>query len=525
MPLVELLVAMSLCAVVLAWIARRMRVAYPVALVCGGGLLGLVPGLPMVQLNPDLALAVFLPPVLYQAALFTSWRDFKRWRISISMLAVGLVIATTAAVGAVAHWMIPDMPWAAALALGAIVSPPDAVAATAILGTLRVPRRMVSVLEGESLINDAAGLVLYKFAVLAVVAGSFSWWSASLDFVWVAAGGVVLGVLLGRTFVLVQRQIADTFVEVLLTLTLPYTAYVLSEKLGVSGVLAVVAAGLVRSRAMAGLAAPETRMMTLNVWNIVVFLFNSLIFMLIGLALPRIVQELLRLHDNKLYAYAAAIVGTAVIVRLLWVGPGSALLRSMLKPVRRRVAPVSWRQTLVMGWAGMRGIVTIAAALALPHATAAGEPFPHRLMIIFLAFAVVLATLLVQGSTLGPLIAFLKIEPDESPGDELRAARRQMAHAALAVINDLATTGALKEHAVTHVREIYSMRLEALDGGSVEALSNWPEIVKLRMAGLHAERKQLIELWRKGGLDDESRRELERELDLEEAGLAHETRG
>jgi CPA1 family monovalent cation:H+ antiporter len=462
--------------------------------------------------------------VLYQAALLTSWGDFNRWRLSISMLAVGLVIATTVAVGAVAHWLIPDMPWAAALALGAIVSPPDAVAATAILGSLRVPRRLVTVLEGESLVNDASGLVLYQFAAAAAVTGMFSWWSAGVTFVWVSAGGVALGALLGWMFVRVQRELGDVFIEVLFTLTLPYTAYLLAEKLGVSGVLAVVAAGLVRSRAMAGISSPETRMTSLNVWNVIVFLFNSLIFLIIGLALPRIVEELRRVHDDRLYGYAVAVVGTAIVVRLLWVGPGAALLRRILRPLRRKVSPMSWRETAIIGWAGMRGIVTIAAALALPHTTAAGDPFPHRLMIIFLAFAVVFTTLLMQGLTLGPLISAMHIQPEESAEREVHAARRQMAHAALAAVNDMAADGKLQEKAITHVRNVYAWRLEALDGNGEDAGARTPETIKLRMVGLQAERAQMIKLWREGKLDDEPRRALERELDLEEAWLARESK-
>jgi monovalent cation/hydrogen antiporter len=522
MTLVELLVALLLCAVAFAWIARRVHVPYPIALVCGGALIGFLPELPRIAVDPDVVLAVFLPPVLYHAALFTSWRDFKRWSVSISMLAIGLVIATTIAVAAVAHWLIPDMPWAVAFALGAIVSPPDAVAATAILGTLRVPRRLVCVLEGESLVNDAAGLVLYKFAVAAAVTGAFSAPQAGLSFIWVSAGGVLLGAVLGWVFVWVQRQIGDTFVEVLLSLTLPYTAYLVAEKVGVSGVLAVVAAGLVRSRAMAGLSSPETRMLTLNIWNVVVFLFNSLIFIMIGIALPRIVEELERVHDDKLYWYALAIIVTAVIVRLLWVFPGAALLRKILSAVKRREKPASWQQTLVIGWSGMRGIVTIAAALALPHQTGSGAPFPHRLMIIFLAFAVVLATLLVQGLTLGPLIAALKIKPDDEPEHERQRARLQMTYAALAAVNQLAATGTLHEPAIAHIRSLYAMRLEQLDGKADDTLGHLPDAIKLHRVALQAERKQMIELWRKGALGDEPRRVLERELDLEEARLAAE---
>jgi CPA1 family monovalent cation:H+ antiporter len=304
---------------------------------------------------------------------------------------------------------------------------------------------------------------------------------------------------------------------------LPYTAYLVAEKIGASGVLAVVAAGLVRSRAMAGVSSPETRMLTLSVWNVVVFLFNSLIFITIGLALPRIIEELRRLHNEQLYWYALAIVVTAVSVRLLWVFPGAALLRRMLKFVKRREGRRSWQQTLVIGWAGMRGIVTIAAALALPHQIASGEPFPHRSMIIFLAFAVVLATLLVQGLTLGPLITALKIKPDDEPGREQQRARSQMTHAALAVIDNLAASGTLQEQAVAHVRDMYAMRLQELDGGSDETQRHLPDTIKLRLAALNAERKHMIELWRDGALGDESRRELERELDLEEARLARET--
>jgi CPA1 family monovalent cation:H+ antiporter len=284
----------------------------------------------------------------------------------------------------------------------------------------------------------------------------------------------------------------------------------------------VVAAGQVPSRAMAGVAEAETRMMSMTAWNVVVFLCNSLIFMIIGLALPRIVEELLRRHDNRLYWYALIIVATAVIVRLLWIGPGEALLQR-LTSARHRVERYPWGESLVMGWAGMRGIVTIAAALALPHTLASGEPFPHRLMIIFLAFAVVLATLLLQGITLGPLIALLKIKPDDSAEHELLAARRQMAHAALAEVNALAATGSWQEEAVTHVRDLYALRLQALDGRRATP-SDLPDIAALRRAGLQAERKQLIALWLNGRLDEEARRALERELDLVEASLASQPR-
>ncbi len=245
MALLQVILFLLLCAVALGWVARHFQFPYPIALVIGGGALGFVPRLPQLQFDPQFLLVLVLPPILYQAALLTSWRDFKANIRPIGLLAIGLVIVTTLAVGATLKFLIPDIPWAAAFVLGAIVSPPDAVAATAILSRLNIPRRVVTVLEGESLVNDATGLVIYKFAVAAVLTGVFSLWQASLEFAGVAVGGVVVGVLMGRLFVFVHRYLGDAFIEVLTTLAVPYVAYILAESLHVSGVLAVVAAGLV----------------------------------------------------------------------------------------------------------------------------------------------------------------------------------------------------------------------------------------------------------------------------------------
>src|SRR5258706_15904916 len=292
MHLLEFILFLLLSAVALGWVARHFRFPYPIALVIGGGALGFVPKLPQFPLDPQLILVLVLPPILYQAALLTSWRDFKANIRPISLLAIGLVIATTLAVGAALKLVVPEIPWAAAFVLGAIVSPPDAVAATAILSQLSIPRRVVTVLEGESLVNDASGLVLYKFAVAAVLTGTFSLLDASAQFVGVSVGGVIVGMLMGYLFVFIHRHLGDTFIEVLTTLSVPYIAYIAAESLHASGVLAVVAAGLVRGRYSPEIVSAEMRIIARSVWNLQVFLLNSLIFILIGMQISGIAGRL-----------------------------------------------------------------------------------------------------------------------------------------------------------------------------------------------------------------------------------------
>ena len=292
MKLLQLLIFLLACALALGWFSRRAKLPYPIALVIGGGLLGFVPGLPQLELDPQFLLVLVLPPILYQAALLTSWRDFRANARQIGLLAIGLVVVTTILVGAALKFLIPDIPWAAAFAFGAIVSPPDAVAATAILSKLNMPRRIVTVLEGESLVNDASGLVLYKFAVAAVIVGGFSIFDAGMQFVLISALGVAVGVVIAGLFVMLHRHIGDAFIEVLVSLSIPYICYVGAEVMHSSGVLAVVAAGLVRGRYAPAIVSAEMRILARSVWNILVFMLNSLIFMLIGMHLSVITDRL-----------------------------------------------------------------------------------------------------------------------------------------------------------------------------------------------------------------------------------------
>jgi len=526
MVLQELFVALVLCAVAFAWAARQLRVPYPVMLVAGGGLLGFVPELPPLQLDPDLVLAVFLPPVLYAAALTTSWRDFKHLGASIGALATALVVVTTVGVGLAIHWLIPTLPWAVAFAFGAIVSPPDAVAATAILGQMRMPRRLIVVLEGESLVNDASGLLLYIFAVVAAVTGAFSWVDATRDFVWIAGAGVALGLALGRLYVWIQRPLRDPLVEVLLSLTLPYVAYLVAEKISASGVLAVVVAGLVRARSAPELLSAETRLITMTFWNAIVFLFNALIFIIIGMQLRPMIG-MIEHHDVwQILGYVAVLTGTAVIVRLIWIFPGAAIGRVLNRWWHPVGTPPTWQEKLVAGWCGMRGLVSLVAALALPQTLASGAPFPERHLLIVLVFAFVATTLLLQGLSLAPLIRWVGITMDSEGDVEEVQARSAMAHAALAEVNRLATDGRYPEQYIGFLRYLYGSRLEQL--APAEQLSGPPEfferIADLRIAALQAERKELIHLWQTNRIGDEVLHRLEAELDLEQTRLKKSVR-
>ena len=519
MLVVELLVALFAAAVVLAWLARRARVPYPIALVLGGGALAFVPGLPRLPVDANLILVIVLPPVLYQAALLTSWRDFRANLGAISLLAVGLVVATTVAVAAALKWLVPEVPWAAAFALGAIVSPPDAVAATAVLSRLNMPRRIVTLLEGESLVNDASGLVLYRFAVAAVLTGAFSITQATVQFVLIAAGGIVVGVALGRLFVAIHRQLGDTLVEIVLSLVLPYAAYLIAETAHVSGVLAVVAAGLVRGRYAREAFSPEARIVAQSVWTVVVFLMNCFVFILIGLQLPGIVSGLGGRSVSEAIAVGVVLSLVAIAVRMAWVFPGAYLPRFLAPRLGRPEPSPPWQRVLVVGWSGMRGIVSLAAALALPLATDSGAPFPERDLLVFLAFVVILVTLVVPGLTLAPLARMLRVGGDWGMHDETQLARAETARAALAELARLEREGEITADVAEFLRREAELQLARTSpGGLVLAYGDDPWC-KARRALVRAERRRLIELWRAGKIGDEVLHEIERELDFEESRL------
>ena len=513
MNLLEIVIFLLLCAVALGWIARRAGVPYPIALVVGGGALGFIPKLPQIEFDPQFLLVLVLPPILYQAALLTSWRDFKANLRPIGLLAIGLVIVTTLVVGAALKFLIPDIPWAVAFAFGAIVSPPDAVAATAILSKLNMPRRIVTVLEGESLVNDASGLVLYKFAVAAALSGAFSLFDASVQFVLVAIGGVAIGMLLAGVFVALHRFLGDPFIEVLLSLSVPYLAYVAAESVHVSGVLAVVAAGLLRGRYSPKMVSAEMRILARSVWNILVFMLNSLIFILIGLQLSDVVTRLEGYTGWELAANALGVSMVAILVRFAWVYFAEYLPAWVGALLRRKYSPPLPGEAFIVSWCGMRGIVSLAAALALP------PEIVYRDLIVFLTFVVILVTLVVQGLTLAAVIRQVKIGTDHSGRDEHRLARLSMGKAAMAAIERSAEEASALPDVVERIRAEFADRMAVASPLAQMSDSSHANARRMRLAAVRAEREELIRLWQEGEVSDEVLHHLEEELDYEESRL------
>jgi CPA1 family monovalent cation:H+ antiporter len=509
--------ALLLFAIALGWLASRTRTPYPIVLVLGGVGLGFVPGLPAVSFEPQLLLVMVLPPILYQAAFSTSWRDFKANRRAIGMLAIGLVVATTLSVGAVLKLLVPDIPWAIAFAFGAIVSPPDAVAATAILSRLSIPRRIVTILEGESLVNDASGLVLYKIAIVAALTGSFSLMEATGEFVWVATAGIAIGLAVAWVSVPATRAVKEPLLQCLVSIAVPYAAFLVSEVLHVSGVLAVVAAGLARARSAAVIATPESRIMVLAMWNFIVFTLNSFIFMLIGWQLRGILDRISGFGLGELLAMGLALSGAAIAVRFLWVFPATYLPRFLSASLRRDDPYPAPNQVFVTAWCGMRGIVSLAVALALPLTLHDGTPFPYRDLLIFLTFAVIAVTLVGQGLTLAPVIRALKVGADWSAHEEERGARLAVANAAMRGIDRFVEKDGTDAARVAHLRQMYLDERDAqMPRGLV--MSEEADIGrKARRAALHAQRNELLELWRSSKISDEVFHKLERELDYQQS--------
>src|SRR6266581_3407401 len=436
----EIFVGLLLAVAVLALVARRLTIPYPILFVIGGLLLGLIPKLPKVRLDPNLVFLFFLPPLLFPAALFTSWRDFRANLRPISLLAVGLVLFTTVAVAFLAHYFIEDLPLAAGFVLGAIVSPPDAVAATAIADRLKVPRRIVTILEGESLVNDATALVAYRFAVVAVVTGSFSLAHASGQFLIVGMGGILIGWAGGWLAGQFHKRVDDAPIEITVSLLTPFVAYFSAERAGVSGVLAVVTAGLYLGWRMPELLTFKTRLQGGPVWEMLEFLLNGFVFILIGLQLPEVLNALSgnAIPIPRLVWYALLISLAVILIRILWVFPATYLPRLLFKKLCKHDPYPKWQHVTIVAWTGMRGVVSLAAALALPDKIQGGSPFPGRDLILFLSFVVILATLVVQGLSLPPLIRWLGVKDDGSMEKEEREARLKANQAALARLNEIA---------------------------------------------------------------------------------------
>jgi monovalent cation/hydrogen antiporter len=505
-------------------LGRRLKMPYPIALVIGGLCISLVPGLPPVHINPELVFLLFLPPLLYAAGWFTSWHDFKANRRPIFLLAFGLVLFTTFVVGMVLHSVIPAMPLAVAFAFGAIVSPPDAVAATAIADQIHLPKRIVTILEGESLVNDATGLVTLRFALAAAASGSFSATHAALEFVWVVAGGVGLGLAVATVFERVFRLIKDASLIITVSLLVPYMAYLPAERLHVSGVLAAVAAGIYGGWKGPELLSASTRLNAVAVWSVLVFLLNCILFIVIGLELPEIVGELGQYSKGQLLGYGALVSAVVILVRPVWVFPATWLPRLLSRRLRQRDPIPPWRSVMIVSWSGMRGVVSLAAALALPVTFADGRPLPQRSLVIFLTFCVILSTLVLQGLSLPLIVRGLGIRERREDKHE-RDARLKLAQAALTHLRKAAEQNPRHESAAQRVAAQYQERIEDLNDELAEVLG-WSDqrehlvaTRRLRLESLEAERRELIKLRRQRQVNEALMHQIEHELDLEETRL------
>jgi Na+/H+ antiporter len=513
--------------VALASAASRLRVPYPILLVLGGLLLGFVPGLPTITLDPTIVLFLFLPPLIYSSAWLTSWREFRADLRSILLLAIGLVLACTILVAVVAHGAL-GLAWPVAFVLGALVSPTDAVAASATVQRLGVARRVATILEGESMVNDATGLVTYRFAVAAVVSGAFSFWQAGIQALLVSAGGILIGLLIAWPVAWLHRHLDDAPREITLTLLTPFAAYLLADSVGASGVLAVLAAGLYLSRQSSTFFSPNTRLQADSVWSVLAFLFNGLVFILLGLQLRGILGKLTAESPAVLLGSVALVTLTVIVVRLAWVAVVTSVLRALTHFSLIAYRWDGWRYALLVGWAGMRGAVSLAAALALPLTIAGGKAFPERNLLIAVTFGVILFTLVGQGLSLTPLIHALGIRPDGETEQELRFTRRTLTLAALTRLDELAATEDMPPAVVADQRGHLEQRLARLhestaggeSGVGAEQIDAWAAARLLRRAIVSAQRSALLELRDQGKIDDEVVRRVERDLDLEEQQLS-----
>jgi Na+/H+ antiporter len=507
--LVSLLVAVS----VLSAASRAIGVPYPIVLVLGGLVMGFVPGVPEVELDPELVLVIFLPPLLYSAAFFASLRDLRYDLRSISMLAIGLVIATACAVAVVAHALIDGLPWAAAFALGAIVAPTDPLAATEIGRRLGLPRRIATILEGESLINDGTALVIYRVAVGAV-GGTFSLADAGVKFVAGAAGGIAIGLAVGWVIAEIRKRLDDPPVEVTISLLTGYAAYVPAERVGASGVLAAVTIGIYIGWRAPEISSSRQRIAGYSMWTILTFLLNALLFVLIGLQLPLILEGLQDEPLGELIGVAAAVAAVVIVCRLLWMHLMTGAIRALDRRASQRERRGTWRGRMVGGWAGMRGAVSLAAALALP------ADFPARDQLLFITFGVILATLVLQGLTLPAVIRWSGVHDDGAEAQEELLARRRATDAALARLGELGEQQWPYEDTLDRMRGMYDYRArrlnaragEAEDGDGYEHRSR--KYQKVVRSVLDAQRHAIVELRNSGEISNDVMHRLERELEI-----------
>ena len=510
-------------------LSHKYKFPFPIVLVLCGVVISVIPNLPVLALSPEIVFIIFLPPLLYGAAWNTSWHDFKSALRPISLAAIGLVFFTTIAVAIAAHLLIADISWPLAFLIGAIVSPPDAVAATSVTKGLGLQPRLIAILEGESLVNDASGLIAYKYALTALTAGNFILWQASLNFVLVAGAGIAIGLGVAYAMYLVHKKfVCDPVIEVTLTFLTPFASYLLAEHFHFSGVLAVVATGLYLSFRQAEIFTHQSRIMVTSVWEVVVFILNGLIFILIGLQLRSVMAGISEYSTPSLILWGLAISLVVIVVRFIWVFPAAMIPRFLSKRIREK-EPFDVRNLVVMGWSGMRGVVSMAAALALPLTLKDGNVFHHRSLVIYLTFCVILSTLVLLGLTLPLIIRLLKLKSYSIVAEEYEVRTRVVTHTITHIEDNLSL---IQDELLRNIKSKYEVKYNRLQKtdlpsnyfgkGTTLAGSVFNEFTQLQIDLINVERKTLEQMHRKGETSQEILRKIERELDLEETRLSME---
>lgn len=521
-------------------IVNKRKLPFPVLLVFAGLVIGFIPQLPNLELDPEVVFVIMLPPLLYDAASKTSWLEFKTSIRPISALAITLVFFTTVAVAVTAYYLIPGFTWPLAFVLGAVISPPDAVAASGIIKGLGLNKKVITILEGESLVNDASALIAYRYAVLAVTTGSFVFWQAGLQFLLVSAVGVLIGLATGFLFVLAHKKIENNpVVETSLTLLSPFVAYLAAEHFHMSGVLAVVTAGLVISRKSPEIFASQARMRTRVVWDTIIFLLNGFIFILIGLQLPAIIKDLGRYPFSVILGYGLIISLVTIIVRIIWVFGGAYWLNFFQRNkssgdsiIAQSNPQNTWKNVMVVAWTGTRGVISLAAALALPLVLNDGSAFPKRSSIIFLAFVVIFVTLVVQGLTLPFLVKWLKIKPEDNTDEEERELQLYLANSTLHYIEhefpiqgDNKLQQQLKNKYEQLIRKLTKEIQLHKRARYFENAVKLPEPDNMLTAKVEInkfQRELLIRLHKDGDFSDTAIRHIEREIDIDEIQLTQQ---
>lgn len=492
-------------------LARRANVPYPVVLVLGGLILGFIPGLPYIELDPNLVLVIFLPPLLYWEAVTAPTDVMRANAPQIWTLAIGLVLATTFVVAVAAHATIANMSWAMAFVLGAIVAPTDELASVPVLERMRMPRHVIAIVVGESLLNDASSLIFYAFAVTAAVSGIFKLNAALLAFVVAAFGGIAVGLVAGRLAVEAWRRIKDTQLQEIVAFELPYFSYLLAQRFGLSAVLATVYAGIFVNRWTPRVLTPATRLQGASTYDTLVFLINAFLFLMVGMQLHTIAHNVFLEYSWQSVLWYALVVNAAVIgTRFLWT---LGLEYAPFTGGASEHANPDWRHAVIVAWSGLRGVVSLAAALAIPVAVAGGAPLPHRHLVIFLTFSVILVTLVVGGLTLPWVVRGLEVPSDTVESDrEIRRGIIGMSEAALEELERIAAEGNIDGEQVERLRRRYEHRRDHVDGHTEDETY----AVEAEARLLAAERRALLDMREHGEIDNTVLRQLQRVLDVAE---------